>query len=447
MELSIAEGLRTIKFDLVYTLALGAVFLLVGYGLQRRTPALARTSIPAAAIGGLLFALLALALRTSGTLGVSINDTLRGPLQTVFFTTIGFGATATLLRAGGWRMVLFLLLATLAGVVQTIVGLALARGLGAPDALGIICGALTLTGGPSTGLAWAATFEELGVAGASAVIVASATFGIFVASIVGNPVATVLIRRFRLAPAKADAAEATTRSAPDEENFWAVGATFVPDAKDEADAAREAARGRGVGESEGESEGESKSELTAEVVLYNLLLVLAVVGLGALLSLGIARLGLTLPGYVGAMVVAAAVRNFDDRFAWLRISARAIELIGVVSLALFLIIALMGLELWKLAGLAVPMLVILSAQVVVTILYAVLVTFYLMGRDYEAAVTSSGHIGFGLGITPNAVANMEALAARYGPAPRSFLVVPIVGASFIDFTNLLIITAFVNLIS
>lgn len=443
MEFSIAEGLRSVKFDLVYTLALGALFLLVGYRLQSFVPALRRTSIPAAAVGGLLFALIALALRASGTLGVAVNDTLRGPLQTVFFTTIGFGATATLLRAGGWRMILFLLIATLAGVVQTVVGLTLARGLGAPDALGIICGALTLTGGPSTGLAWAGKFEELGVAGASAIIVASATFGIFVASIVGNPVATFLIRRLRLAPAVAH--EATPERARDDENFWAVGATFVPDDKDEG--------ARGAGDSRHSGEGESRGALTAEaaltadVVLYNLLLVLAVMGLGALLSLGIARLGLTLPAYVGAMVVAAAVRNADDRFAWLRIDARAIELIGVVSLALFLIIALMGLELWKLAGLAVPMLVILAVQVVVTVLYAVFVTFALMGRDYEGAVTASGHIGFGLGITPNAVANMEALAARYGPAPRSFLVVPIVGASFIDFTNVVIITAFVNLIS
>lgn len=445
MEFSIAEGLRGVKFDLVYTLALGAIFLLIGYRLQSFVPALRRTSIPAAAVGGLLFALLVLLLRTSGTLGVAVNDTLRGPLQTIFFTTIGFAATTTLLRAGGWRMILFLLIATLAGVVQTVVGVALARGLGAPDALGIICGALTLTGGPSTGLAWAGKFEELGVAGASAVIVASATFGIFVASIVGNPVATLLIRRLRLAPART----AKDERAPDDENFWAVGSTFVPDDADEKVSGRAEveSRGGGKGEARGRGEGESRDELTAEVVLYNLLLVLAVMGLGALLSLGIARLGLTLPAYVGAMVVAAVVRNVDDGRRWLGIDARAVELIGVVSLALFLIIALMGLELWKLAGLAVPMLVILSVQVVVTILYAVFVTFVLMGRDYEAAVTSSGHIGFGLGITPNAVANMEALAARYGPAPRSFLVVPIVGASFIDFTNLLIITAFVNFIS
>jgi ESS family glutamate:Na+ symporter len=144
------------------------------------------------------------------------------------------------------------------------------------------------------------------------------------------------------------------------------------------------------------------------------------------------------------MVVAALVRNLDDRYGWFRLDMRAIEALGGIALALFLVIALMDLKLWQLAGLAVPMLVILAVQVVLMIIYAVLVTFVVMGRDYEAAVTTGGHIGFGLGITPNAVANMEALTARYGAAPRSFLIVPIVGAFFIDFSNALIITLFAN---
>jgi ESS family glutamate:Na+ symporter len=155
---------------------------------------------------------------------------------------------------------------------------------------------------------------------------------------------------------------------------------------------------------------------------------------------------LRLPGYIGAMIVAAVARNLDDRLHWLRIDGRAIEALGTVALALFLVLALMDLKLWQLAGLAVPMLIILIVQVVVMILYALLVTFVLMGRDYEAAVTASGHIGFGLGITPNAVANMEALAARFTPAPRSFLIVPVVGAFFIDFSNSLIINFFINLL-
>ncbi|HEY9282465.1 MAG TPA: sodium/glutamate symporter, partial [Pyrinomonadaceae bacterium] len=181
-------------------------------------------------------------------------------------------------------------------------------------------------------------------------------------------------------------------------------------------------------------------------LLRSLLVMLAVMGAGALAGAGLARLGVTLPAYVGAMVFAAAVRNLDERFGWFRLNLRAIEGLGVVALALFLVIALMDLKLWQLAGLAGPMLLILAAQVVLTVLYAVAVVFTLMGRDYEAAVTTSGHIGFGLGVTPNAVANMEALVARFGPAPRSFLYVPVVGAFFIDFSNVLVITLFANLI-
>jgi len=188
----------------------------------------------------------------------------------------------------------------------------------------------------------------------------------------------------------------------------------------------------------------AESSLTGEELLRNLLILLVVMGVGALLGAGLSRVGVTLPAYVGAMVVAACVRNFDDRFGWIRLDMRAVSALGAIALALFLVIALMDLKLWQLAGLAVPMLVILSVQVVLMIIYAVFVTFLLMGRDYEAAVMASGHIGFGLGTTPNAVANMEALTGRYGAAPRSFLIVPIVGAFFIDFSNALIITVFAN---
>jgi ESS family glutamate:Na+ symporter len=194
-----------------------------------------------------------------------------------------------------------------------------------------------------------------------------------------------------------------------------------------------------------EAEGhEPRTPLAAEL-LRNLLILLGVMGVGALIGAWLARAGVTLPAYVGAMLVAAVVRNLDDRFRFLRLDARAMEALGVMALALFLVIALMDLKLWQLAGLAVPMIVILSAQVLLTVLYAVLVVFVLMGRDYEAAVTTSGHIGFGLGVTANAVANMEALVARHAPAPRSFLYVPIVGAFFIDFSNAVVISLFIYL--
>src|SRR3954468_7675038 len=225
LEFSVVEGLRTIKFDLVFSLALAALALFAGYFVQRRVGILSRANIPAAAVGGLLFAAAVFALRAGGVAGISLNTTLRAPLQTAFFTTIGLGATTALLRAGGWRMGFFWLLATLTAVVQNVVGMALAVALGAPALLGVICGALTLTGGPATGLAWADRFEALGVSGAGSLIVAAAMFGIFTSSLVGNPVATALIKRLRLAPRIKEREVA-------EDEFWALSPTIAPEEED-----------------------------------------------------------------------------------------------------------------------------------------------------------------------------------------------------------------------
>jgi len=426
LEFSVVEGLRTVKFDLVFSLALAALALFAGYFVQRRVGFLSRANIPAAAVGGLLFACAVFALRAGGVAGVVLNTSLRAPLQTAFFTTIGLGATTALLRAGGWRMGFFWLLATLTAVVQNVAGMALAVAMGAPALLGVICGSLTLTGGPATGLAWAERFEALGVSGAGSLIIASAMFGIFTSSLVGNPVATALIRRRRLAPRAVEREES-------EEEFWALSPTIAPE-EEEGEP--------GYVEDESVAAGSLDEGLSAGVLLHNLLLVLLVMGAGALLSQLIRHPSFTLPDYIGAMVLAAVVRNVDDRTRWFRLDARAVGLIAGVSLALFMALALMSVELWRIAGLALPMTVILCAQVLLTAAYAVLVTFPLMGRDYEAAVTAGGHVGFGLGITANAVANMEALVERFAPAPRSFLVVPIVGAFFIDFSNALVISLF-----
>src|SRR5437763_1928936 len=243
------------------TLALAALFLFVGGFVQRRVPLFARSSIPAAAIGGLLFAVAALLLRARGSVGVAVDTTLRAPLQTAFFTTIGLSATLSLLREGGWRTAFFWLIATLTAVVQNVVGILLAVALGAPALLGIICGALTLTGGPSTGMGWAAKFEEYGVAGAGAPIIASAIFGIFVACLVGNPVATWLIRRRKLAHAHdklANANEAARATVAAEEEFWALSLTVA--AKEERESKREDERMA------------EREALTGPALLHNLLI-------------------------------------------------------------------------------------------------------------------------------------------------------------------------------
>jgi glutamate:Na+ symporter, ESS family len=407
MELTSVEGLRTWKFDLVFTLALASVFLYFGSKLVARVGLLRRASIPVPAIGGLLFAFSALLLRHH--VAFAIDTTLRAPLQVAFFTTIGFSATVSLLRAGGKTMLLFWAIATGTGVVQTVTGTAAAKALGLSPLMGLICGAVTLTGGPATGLAFTETFERLGIAGAGTLIIASATFGIFTASLVGNPVACALISRFRLStPAPAGAAS--------------VGAAAAPHTR------------------------QASNPFTGAVLMHNLLVLLVVMGFGYVLGATVQRTGYILPAFILPMVVAALVRLIDDRRGCFHLNAAAMEAIGLVSLTFFLVIALMDLRLWQLAGIAGPMLLILVAQVILTCGYAVVTTFVLMGCDYEAAVSTSGHIGFGLGITPNAVANMQALVERFGAAPRSFLVVPVVGAFFIDLSNSLVITLFANIL-
>lgn len=429
MEWTIVDGLHALKLDLVFTLALAAVSLFVGYAVQQRVRVLARSSIPAPVIGGLLVALSVFALQVSSAFTVTVDTSLRAPLQIAFFTVIGFSATLSLLRVGGWRMALLWALASATAIMQNVVGIGVARLLGVAAPLGIICGSLTLTGGPATGLAFTELFEGMGISGAGSLIIASATFGILVSSLVGNPTATFLIRRFHLASPRSDnTADRTTE----------VGrAIHAPEPIHVSSDLTSAAEGRII---------ETGDTLSGGELLRNLQLILAVMGVGTLLNLGLARVGITLPSFIGPMIIAAVVRNFDDRFGWVKISARATEALGTMALALFLLIALMDLKLWQLAGLALPALIILLVQIVVMILFAVLVTFVSMGRDYEAAVTASAHIGFCLGITPNAVANMEALAERYGPAPRSFLIAPLVGAFFMDFSNALIILFFAKLV-
>jgi ESS family glutamate:Na+ symporter len=322
------------------------------------------------------------------------------------------GASLALLRTGGIQVLIFLILATLFCLVQNFLGIAIALGFKENPLLGVMAGSVTLVGGPATGLAFAPVFEDAGLRGAGPLALTAATAGIVCGGLVGGPVGTRLIQRFNLKPASATSpgarreAEAELRDEPD---FIAV-------------------------EVDREDSG----------FVRNLVVLALAMAVGSLVSAEIQSLGITLPAYIGAMLVASVLRNIDDVSGWFRIDQRAVEFAGNLALNIFLVVALMNLKLWELAGLALPLVAILAAQVVVVVLFALIVSFRVMGRDYESAVMSSGFIGFVLGTTANAVANMRALVARYGPAPRAFLVVPLVGAFFIDFTNALIITVFVN---
>jgi ESS family glutamate:Na+ symporter len=403
-----------LELDLVGTLAFGGVVLLAGYVLREWIPALARYNLPEPVIGGFLVAVVVLLAHQSGHEIVRFDTTLQSPLMIAFFTTIGFGASLSLLKVGGPQVLRFFVLAAGFTVIQNLLGIGIAMAFGFDPLFGMLAGSVTMAGGPATGLAFAPLFEAAGIAGAASIAVAAAMAGIIAGGIVGGPLSTFLIDRFEL----------HTRLTGD-------ASIAVVDPKTQANLA--------------ELVADRRTEPDPRWLLKNLVAILCAMWVGSWVSRGFAALGLTLPAYIGAMLVAAALRNLDDATGWLGLSHRFINGFGAVSLALFLVIALMTLRLWELAGLALPLLTIIVAQVVVAALFAAFLVYRIMGRDYESAVMSGGFVGFMLGTTANAMAVMRTLVDRYGPAPAAFLVAPLVGAFFIDFTNALVITVFLNL--
>lgn len=410
-----------LALDLIQTLALSGVVLFVGYDIKRRLPWLSRYNIPAPVVGGLLVAAIVALAQGRGAEVVRFDATLVKPLQNAFFASVGFGASIALLRAGGPLVLIFFVASSLAAVAQNVIGASVATLLGQPPLLGVLAGSVTLTGGPATGLAFAPQFEQAGVSAAATLAVASAMVGIVSGGLIGGPLGTWLIGRHRLPTPRALAHTEPHRAAQN----------IVEDRVAEPPATA--------------PQGEDRESY---LLVKTLTVLLVAVWIGGLVSSWLEprlqRIGLALPAYIGAMLVAAAIRNLDDWRGWIGLSQRAIDDLGNVALSLFLVMALMTLELWKIASLAVPLAIIVAVQVAVIAVLCVGPIFRLMGRDYQAAVTASGFAGFMLGTTANAMANMEALVERYGPAPRAFLVVPMVGAFFIDFTNALIITAFLS---
>jgi len=406
-----------LKLDLVNTLAFAGCALFVGYGVRRVVAPLSRYNVPAPVVGGLLVALAILVARGRGVELVRFDTTLQAPLMVAFFTSIGFGASFSLLRVGGPQVLLLLAISTAFALLQNLLGGGVALALGLHPLVGVIAGAVTLAGGPATGLAFGPLFEQAGVPAATTLAVASAMVGIVSAGLLGGPIGTHLVRRHRLREPEGRPREVELPPA----------SNVVEERMAEPPAA--APRGE-----DRETYG----------LLKALVAILVAMWAGSWVSQLFASWGVTLPAYIGAMLVAAALRNLDDLTGWVGFSQRAIDDLGGVALALFIVMALMTLRLWEIAGLALPLLVILSAQVALVAAACLWLMFRVMGRDYDAAVISAGFCGYMLGTTANAMANMEALAEKYGAARRAFLVVPMVGAFFIDFTNALLITAFLN---
>jgi ESS family glutamate:Na+ symporter len=400
------------RVDLVQTVAFAGVMLFVGYGLKRQLPVLARYNIPAPVVGGLPAAAIFTMLRALDVPGLEFDTTLQVPLQNTFFASIGFGASVLVLRRGGPLVLIMMILASVAAALQNLVGAGVASAVGQPALMGVLAGSATLTGGPATGLAFAPFFEEAGIEGAATLAVTSAMIGIVAGGLLGGPIATFLLQRRPMWIPERAARKPI--------------AHYVEARVEEPPAAAP------VGE-----------DVEAYGLLKHLILLIVAVGTGAWVSSFIESMGLTLPAYIGAMIVAAVVRNIDDRTGVIGISQRTVDDLGGIALALFLVMALMTLRLWELGAFG-PLFAILAVQVALVTALCVWVVPRLLGRDYDAVVMAAGFCGFMLGTTANAVANMGALVERYGPAPKAFLVVPLVGAFGIDFVNGLLIAAFIE---
>lgn len=387
--------MTTIAINPFQLLALAAIGVLLGRAIVDRVPFLARYNVPSPVVGGFVLAAVQWALRDR-VVNVTLDAGVRDLAMVTFFTAVGFGARVALLKRGGKDVVVFLGLASFGAAAQNGLGIALATLFGLHPLLGVATGSVALTGGPATALAFGADFEKLGVAGAAGAGLATAVVGIVAGGVLGGALGGWLLRRAAARPS-AEAPEPAT----------------VPEPM-----------------------------LPAQLAAATLSLALAM-GLGTLVSLGLKALGVTLPAYVGAMLVAGALRAFDDLRAKQRIPSGAVDAIGDIALELFIVMALLSLPLWNLASLALPLVVMLAAQIVLVVGLVVLV-HRVMGNDRQSAVIAGGFCGFMLGTTANAVASLRELTQRYGPAPRAWLIVPIVGAFLIDFVNSVLVTALMN---
>lgn len=417
-----------------FLLLLSVPVLLFGELMLKRVPVFGRYNIPVPVVGGLAVSLLVLLLKATGLLALSFDTRIDAawwtwlvtpevewvdrpakgvnlPFLLGFFTCIGLNATWRVVRQGSWQLPLFFGLATLLAISQNVIGVLVAKLLGESPLLGLMCGSLSLTGGHGTALGFAHTMEQAGFASAATVGAAAATFGLVFGSLIGGPVATRLIKKHGL-HSQREGQRAEMHDTSETGFFAGIRAL----------------------------KGFGKKAIT------HLVLLAVVIKLGAWLSWALQQAGLVFPAYMGAMIVGVTLRNAFDLAGKTWIDSRVIDLISGLLLGVFLAMAMMSLNLVELAASAGPMLVILVAQVSFMAAFATWVTYRLMGRDYDAAVMAGGHCGFGLGATPNAVANMDSLVRRYGPAARAFVILPPVGAMLIDLSNSLNITWFLNLL-
>ena len=386
------------QLNMAETVGFAIILLLLGRWIKKKVNFFEKFFIPAPVIGGTLFSIILLIGHQTETFTFTFNDDIKNLLMIAFFTTVGFSASLKILKKGGIGVALFLLAAVILVILQDIIGPVLAKALGINPLLGLAAGSIPLTGGHGTSGAFGPYLEDLGATGATVVAVASATYGLIAGCLIGGPIARRLMIKNNLKPT---------------ENKGGVDDSLL-----------------GV-----------ESEVTEDRLFSAVVYVGIAMGIGALIKNMLAKAGIKFPVYLMGMVVAAIIRNILD-FNQKQLPFTEIGIVGNISLSLFLSMALMSMKLWQLIDLAIPLIIILLVQTTLMAFFAYFITFNIMGRDYDAAVMSTGHCGFGLGATPNAMANMETFTRSNGPSVKAFFIIPIVGSLFIDFINAGVIQAF-----
>lgn len=395
-----------IDVGILETLLVALLILFSGYFLNSKIDFLKNNNIPEPVVGGIAFSMLAAFFHSYFDLTLNFDMSFKNPLMIMFFTTVGLGASFSLLVKGGPKVILFLVVATVYLFVQNAVGVSFALIADINPLMGLIGGSVTLSGGHGTGATYAELFTtEYGMgSGVFELAMAAATLGLVLGGLIGGPVSKRLINRYNL---KADEYH--------EELDDTI--TYNPDDHD---------------------------LVTPKKMMETLFILLVCIVVGGAIHVALKEANLVLPSFLLPLlcgVVATNVCEFSKRYT---ISRACIDLWGTMALSIFLAMALMSLKIWELVHLAGPMLLLIIVQATMLMLFAYFITFRVMGKNYNAAIIAGGHCGFGMGATPTAVANMEALVARHGPSPQAFLVVPLVGAFFIDITNALIIQLYLS---
>lgn len=393
-----------IQIDMYQTLALSVVVLMFGQFLKQKINFLEKFCIPSPVVGGLIFSVLTCILYSTGVVEFTFDDTLREVCMVFFFTSVGFQANLKVLKSGGKALAIFLGLVIALIFMQNLLAVGVSHLIGLDSLVGLCTGSIPMVGGHGTAGAFGPVLEDFNVQGATTICTAAATFGLVAGSLIGGPIGKRLIEKKHLLD------------------------TIVTE--DDSLLIEE------------EKKHERHSNMYAAAVFQ---LIMAV-GLGTIISELLTKTGLTFPIYIGAMIVAAIVRNVGEYSGKFDIYMGEINNLGGICLSLFLGIAMITLKLWQLAELALPLMILLGAQLLLIFLYTYFVVFRVMGKDYDAAVLAAGTCGFGMGATPNAMANMQVLCDRYAPSVKAYLLVPLIGSLFADFINSLVITLFINII-